>query len=101
LKTAPDAAFNSSVIHYFVLSLCDYVRHQCPLTYLNTTRITFPAVLYLYWVTHTGLNNDDVWSFCKHSVSLDASVLIAAVITAVTVVVTRVTTMMTATTNQQ
>jgi hypothetical protein len=59
LKTAPNAGFNSSVIQYFVLSLCDYVRYQCPLMYLNAARIPFPAVLYLFWVTHTGLNNDD------------------------------------------
>jgi len=53
LKTAPNAGFNSSVIQYCMLSLCGYVRHHCPLMYFNT------AVLYLYWVTHTGKNNDD------------------------------------------
>jgi len=67
----------------------------------NTARISFSAVLYLYWVTHTGVNNDDGWSFCKHSASLDAGVLIVAVIMAVTVVMTKVMTMMAATTNQQ
>jgi hypothetical protein len=47
------------------------------------------------------MNNDDDRSFCNHSASLDAGVLIAAVIMAVTVVMMKVTTVMTATTNQQ
>jgi hypothetical protein len=77
------AGFNSSVIQYVVLSLCDNVRCKCPLMYFNTASIQFPAVLYLYWVTNTGMNNDDGWNGCKHFAGLDADVQIAAVIMAV------------------
>ena len=51
--------------------------------YFNTASIQFPAVLYLYWVTNTGMNNDDGWNGCKHFAGLDADVQIAAVIMAV------------------
>ena len=54
LETSPIAGFDSSVIQYFVFSLCDFVRHQCPLMYIDGLISFASTVIFLFTVDISG-----------------------------------------------